>query len=63
MSRHVTDPSQAPEADLTASGGRRPAVPCPRCGRSAARIIGGSESFAVLYLRCDDCRQTSVAPA
>ena len=38
-------------------------IVCPRCGRSAARIIGQSESFAVLYLRCEDCRQTSVAPA
>jgi hypothetical protein len=36
---------------------------CPRCGRSNARLIGRSETFPVLYLRCDDCRQTSVAPA
>jgi len=36
---------------------------CPRCGRSNARLIGRSETFPVLYLRCDDCRLTSVAPA
>ncbi len=36
---------------------------CPRCGRPNAKIIGRSESFPVLYLRCDDCRHMSVAPA
>jgi len=36
---------------------------CPRCGRATARLIGRSESFPVLYLRCDDCCHTSVAPA
>jgi hypothetical protein len=36
---------------------------CPRCGRPNAKIIGRSESFPVLYLRCEDCRHTSVAPA
>jgi hypothetical protein len=36
---------------------------CPRCGRPAARVIGRSESFPVLYLQCSDCGQTSVAPA
>lgn len=36
---------------------------CPRCGRPSAKVIGRSESFPVLYLRCDDCRLTSVAPA
>jgi hypothetical protein len=36
---------------------------CPRCGRATARLIGRSESFPVLYLRCDDCAHTSVAPA
>jgi len=40
----------------------RDAEVCPRCGRSTARIIGRSESFPVLYLRCDECRHTSVAP-
>jgi hypothetical protein len=35
---------------------------CPRCGRATARIIGRSEFFPVLYLRCDECRHTSVAP-
>jgi len=36
---------------------------CPRCGRLTARVIGRSESFPVLYLRCEDCGHTSVAPA
>jgi len=36
---------------------------CPKCGRPNARIIGRSESFPVLYLRCDGCSHTSVAPA
>ena len=36
---------------------------CPRCGRAAARVVGRSESVPVLYLRCDDCHQMSVAPA
>ena len=36
---------------------------CPKCGRSNARLIGRSETFPVLYLRCDDCNHTSVAPA
>jgi hypothetical protein len=56
--------------DRPATTSRKPAtsttgaaVPCPRCGRAAATIIGGSESFAVLYLRCRDCQQMSVAPA
>jgi transcription elongation factor Elf1 len=38
-------------------------IVCPRCGHSAARIIGQSDSYAVLYLRCEDCHQSSVAPA
>ena len=36
---------------------------CPKCGRPTARLIGRSEAFPVLYLRCDDCCHTSVAPA
>jgi hypothetical protein len=36
---------------------------CPKCGRPNARIIGRSESFPILYLRCDGCSHTSVAPA
>ncbi len=36
---------------------------CPKCGRPGARVIGRSESFPVLYLRCDDCGMASVAPA
>lgn len=63
MSRPVSDELQGRQGEPALAEVRRPSVPCPRCGRSAARIIGGSESFAVLYLRCDDCRQTSVAPA
>ena len=36
---------------------------CPKCGRLTARLIGRSETFPVLYLRCDDCAHTSIAPA
>lgn len=36
---------------------------CPRCGRSNARVIGRSETLPVMYLRCDECHQVSVAPA
>jgi hypothetical protein len=36
---------------------------CPRCGRPSARLIGRSDMFPVLYLRCDDCHHTSVMPA
>jgi transposase-like protein len=36
---------------------------CPKCGSPNARIIGRSESFPILYFRCDDCRRTSVGPA
>src|SRR5947207_4623188 len=32
---------------------------CPKCGRPNARLIGRSETFPVLYLRCDDCNRTS----
>jgi transposase-like protein len=46
----------------TPIAGSQPSIPCPRCGRSA-RVIGGSEAFTALYVRCDSCRQTSVAPA
>lgn len=35
-------------------------VVCPRCGRPDAHVIGRSESVAVVYLRCDACRLTSV---
>jgi hypothetical protein len=35
---------------------------CPKCGRPNARLIGRSESFPVIYLRCDDCHHTTVAP-
>jgi hypothetical protein len=49
---------------------RRPVKPaasdreiCPKCGRPNARIIGRSESIPVLYLRCDECRHTTIAPA
>ena len=36
---------------------------CPKCGHPNARLTGRSETFPVLYLRCDDCNRTSVAPA
>jgi hypothetical protein len=52
---------QQPRRALAAKGSDREM--CPRCGRATARIIGRSESFPVLYLRCDDCQHTSVAPA
>ena len=35
-------------------------VVCPRCGRPDAKVIGRSESVAVVYLRCEACRLTSV---
>ena len=38
-------------------------VVCPRCGMLAARIIGRSESLPVVYLQCEDCGRTSVAPS
>ena len=38
-------------------------VICPRCGMLAARIIGRSESLPVIYLQCEDCGRTSVAPS
>ena len=62
MSRETLDQPRVPRRKSTVNGAR-PFEPCPRCGRSAARIVGGSESFAVLYLRCDDCQQMSVAPS
>lgn len=34
---------------------------CPRCGRWKARVIGRSDAWSVLYLRCEACQQTSVA--
>jgi hypothetical protein len=36
---------------------------CPKCGSPNARSIGRSESFPILYFRCEDCRRTSVGPA
>ncbi len=35
-------------------------IVCPRCGRFDAKVIGRSESVAVVYLRCESCRLTSV---
>jgi hypothetical protein len=55
--------------DHTRTVVRRPRAPsadrevCPKCGRPTARLIGRSETYPVLYLRCDDCCHTSVAPA
>lgn len=37
-------------------------VVCPRCGMAGAHVIGRSESLPVVYLRCDDCGRTSIAP-
>ena len=37
-------------------------VVCPRCGVPNARVIGRSDSYPVIYLRCDDCGRTSVLP-
>jgi len=37
-------------------------VVCPRCGMPSARIIGRSEALPILYLRCNDCGRTSIAP-
>ena len=44
---------------------KRPSAPsiiCPRCGVPSAKVIGRSESYPVIYLRCDDCGKTSVSP-
>jgi hypothetical protein len=38
------------------------ALICPRCGVPSAKVIGRSESYPVIYLRCDDCGKTSVSP-
>jgi hypothetical protein len=35
-------------------------VICPRCGVPSARVIGRSDTYPVIYLRCDDCGRTSV---
>jgi hypothetical protein len=57
------------KSDRTRPVVRRPRSPsadrevCPKCGRPTARLIGRSETYPVLYLRCDDCCHTSVAPA
>jgi hypothetical protein len=52
---------QPRRTSTTKSAGEREI--CPKCGRPNARLIGRSESFPVIYLRCDDCHHTSVAPA
>ena len=58
-----------PKSDQPRAVGRRHRAPsadrevCPKCGRPTARLIGRSETYPVLYLRCDDCSHTSVAPA
>lgn len=51
------------QSQKTPPGRAQAGVVCPKCGRSTARIIGQSESYAVVYLRCEDCHRTSVAPA
>jgi hypothetical protein len=58
-----------PKSERARTVVRRPRAPsadrevCPKCGRATARLIGRSETYPVLYLRCDDCSHTSVAPA
>lgn len=37
-------------------------IVCPRCGVPSAKVIGRSESQPVIYLRCEDCGRTSIAP-
>ena len=37
-------------------------VICPRCGVASAKVIGRSESYPVVYMRCDDCGRTSISP-
>jgi hypothetical protein len=37
-------------------------VVCPRCGVPSARVIGRSEQYPIIYLRCDDCGRMSVQP-
>ena len=70
----LRDASAGPARDASAGPGRPPRRSssmkhsadrevCPKCGRPNARLIGRSETFPVLYLRCDDCNHTSVAPA
>ena len=51
-----------PRRPRGAQTGFRDGEVCPRCGRATARIFGRSESFPVLYLRCEECGHTSVAP-
>lgn len=59
----------APKTAPAPVDGRRPRAHapereiCPKCGRLTARLIGRSETLPVLYLRCDDCAHTSIAPA
>ena len=36
---------------------------CTRCGRYSSRVFGRSESLPIVYLRCDACNRTAVAPA
>jgi hypothetical protein len=45
-------------AKRTSSG----VVVCPRCGVPSARVIGRSDSYPVVYLRCDECGKPSVLP-
>ena len=37
-------------------------VICPRCGVPNARVVGRSETYPVVYLRCDDCGRMSISP-
>ena len=63
VNREATQNQPRPPRRPRDANASRDGEVCPRCGRSTARIIGRSESLPVLYLRCDECRQTSVAPA
>jgi len=37
-------------------------IVCPQCGVPSAKVIGRSETYPVLYLRCEDCGKMSVSP-
>jgi hypothetical protein len=56
----ATAPRPAAQANRVLPTERRA---CPKCGKTSAYVMGRSESYAVLYLRCEACHDTSVAPA
>jgi hypothetical protein len=63
VNREATENRPRQPRQRRADNASRDSEVCPRCGRTTARIIGRSESFPVLYLRCDECHHLSVAPA